>query len=82
MSNFELHSDRRAREREQFDLQQKQREAELESSKKQLEDKRRQDEEREMQRLRREAVHKAQPVKHYRPVDVQPSDKPITQPMR
>ena len=36
VSNFELHSDRRAREREQFDLQQKQREAELESSKKQV----------------------------------------------
>ena len=46
----------------------------------QLEEKRRHEEELELQRLRREAVPKAQPVKHYRPVDVKPSDKPLTLP--
>ena len=36
VSNFELHSDRRAREREEFDLQRKQKEAELEAQKRQV----------------------------------------------
>jgi hypothetical protein len=36
VSNFELHSDRRAREREQFDQQQKQKEAEIEGMKRQV----------------------------------------------
>jgi targeting protein for Xklp2 len=35
VSNFELHSDRRARDREEYDLQRKQKEAELEGMKRQ-----------------------------------------------
>lgn len=36
VSNFQLHSDKRAIEREQFTMQQKQKEAELESMKRQV----------------------------------------------
>ena len=35
----------------------------------------------EIKRLRREAVHKAQPVRHYKPVDVVQSEKPLTIPV-
>jgi targeting protein for Xklp2 len=36
VSNFELHSDRRAREREEFEQMRKQKEAELEANKRQV----------------------------------------------
>ena len=35
----------------------------------------------EYERQRREAVHKAQPVKQYKPVLLKRSDKPLTEPM-
>ena len=36
--------------------------------------------EEEAARQRREAVHQAQPIRRYRPVRVQPSDMPLTEP--
>lgn len=80
ISNFELHSDRRAREREAFELEKKRKEADLESMKRQLEERRRLEEEEEVRRLRNEAVHKAQPVRSYKGIKIQPSDKPLTKP--
>jgi hypothetical protein len=46
----------------------------------QLEEKRRHEEELELQRLRREAVHKAKPIRHFKPIEIQPSAKPLTAP--
>ncbi len=80
VSNFELNSERRARDREQFEMSKRNREAEMESYKMQLADRKRQEEEEDIRRMRREAVHKAQPVKHYKPVHILPSDKPLTEP--
>eukprot|EP00094_Tigriopus_californicus_P006476 TCALIF_06236-PB protein Name:"Similar to TPX2 Targeting protein for Xklp2 homolog (Patiria pectinifera)" AED:0.07 eAED:0.05 QI:246/0.66/0.57/1/1/1/7/271/703 len=80
ISNFELHSDRRAREREVFELEKKRKEADLESMKRQLEERRRLEHEEEVRRLRHEAVHKAQPVRSYKGIKIQPSDKPLTNP--
>ena len=39
------------------------------------------EEQEEYERQRREAVHKAKPIKQYKPVTVQRSDKPLTAPM-
>eukprot|EP00095_Tigriopus_kingsejongensis_P000916 maker-scaffold186_size273091-snap-gene-1.36 protein:Tk00916 transcript:maker-scaffold186_size273091-snap-gene-1.36-mRNA-1 annotation:"targeting protein for xklp2 isoform x3" len=80
ISNFELHSDRRARDREAFELQKKRNEADLESMKRQLEERRRLEEEEEIRRRRLDAVHKAQPVRSYKGIKIQPSDKPLTNP--
>ena len=47
----------------------------------QLADRRRRDEEEEVRRLRAEAVHKPEPIRHYRQVEVLPSAKPVTAPL-
>ncbi|XP_055022283.1 targeting protein for Xklp2 isoform X2 [Boleophthalmus pectinirostris] len=79
-AGFQLLTERRARERQEFDR--------LVSEKEALrammeEQQRREAEEREKEeiaRLRQEQVHKAQPVKHYRCVKVKKSDMPLTMP--
>ena len=62
-------------------MEQKQKEAELEGAKRLLEERRKREEEEEIAKIRRDAVPKAQPIRHYKPVEVHPSDKPLTQPM-
>ena len=79
--NFMLHSDRRAEERQEYDMARKNKEAELDGAKRQMEERRRHEEEMEIQRLRREAIHKAQPVRNYKGIQIHPSDKPVTEPM-
>ena len=59
-----LHSERRAKEREDFEIKQKQKEAEMEGAKRELEARRQREEEEEVARRRREAVHKAQPIRY------------------
>jgi len=76
--DFQLHSDRRAAERQQFDEKIRQREAEQDALKKRMEQLREVEREEEISRLRREAVHKAQPIKQYKPIHIVPSEKPIT----
>ncbi|XP_037067960.1 targeting protein for Xklp2 homolog [Pollicipes pollicipes] len=76
----QLHTERRSTRRQSFEERQKQREAELQAA---LEERQRQQqlaEEEEVARARREAVHHAQPVRRFRPVHVQPSDVPLTDP--
>ena len=62
-------------------MRRKNKEAELDAARRLLEERRRHDEELEVQRMRKEAVHKAQPVRHYKPINIQPTDKPVTLPM-
>ena len=63
VGNFMLHSERRAREREEFDVMLKKREAEMEGAKREQEQRKRREEEEERNRLRKEAVPKAQPIR-------------------
>ncbi|KAM6457498.1 targeting protein for Xklp2 isoform 1-T1 [Liasis olivaceus] len=78
--NFELATERRARERQEFEK----RLAELEAEKARLQEAaRRVEEERakdEMAKLREELVHKANPIRKYQNVEVKPSDQPLTVP--
>ncbi|XP_068120194.1 targeting protein for Xklp2 isoform X2 [Hyperolius riggenbachi] len=78
--SFELATEKRAKEREEFEK----RLAELEEQKRLMEEEeRRQQEEQEreeIERLRQEAVHKAQPIKKFRPVEIKASDLPLTIP--
>ncbi|KAM5134802.1 targeting protein for Xklp2 isoform 2-T2 [Mantella aurantiaca] len=77
---FELATEKRAKERQEFER----RLAELETQKCLIEEeeRRRQEEEdkEEINRIRHEMVHKAQPVRKFKPVDVKSSDLPLTVP--
>ena len=61
--NFSLHSDRRAEERTKFEIKLKQKEAEIEGAKRELEMRKKREEEEEIQRLRKEAVPRANPIR-------------------
>merc|ERR1711936_701477 len=80
ISNIVLHSDRRAEEREAFDLKVKQKEVDMEGAKREQEERRKREEQEEVARLRKAAVHRAQPIRNYKPVEVKPSEKPLTNP--
>ncbi|KAM9751139.1 LOW QUALITY PROTEIN: targeting protein for Xklp2 [Menidia menidia] len=77
---FQLATERRAREWSEYERQA----AEKEALRAKMEaQQRREEEERERQevaRLRQEQVHKAQPVRHYKPVSVKKSEVPLTVP--
>ncbi|KAM9296567.1 targeting protein for Xklp2 [Gastrophryne carolinensis] len=78
--SFELATEKRAKERQEFER----RLAEIEAQKclMEEEERRRQEEEEreEVNRLRHEAVHKAQPIRKFKPVDIKASDAPLTVP--
>ena len=80
ISNFSLHTDRRAEERAMYDMERTMKEAELELVRKEHEERKKREEEVELARLRRDIVHKAQPIKYYKTVEVKPSSKPLTMP--
>ncbi|NWU96083.1 TPX2B protein, partial [Upupa epops] len=77
---FELATEKRAKERQEFEK----RLAGIEALKeKHKEEARQQQEEREKEevaKLRQELVHKANPIRKYRSVEVKPSDQPLTMP--
>ncbi|XP_074148891.1 targeting protein for Xklp2 isoform X1 [Sminthopsis crassicaudata] len=78
---FQLATERRARERQEFEKQI----AEIEAQKAQkLEEARQREEEQkkeELAKLRQELVHKANPIRKYQSVQVKPSDQPLTLPV-
>ncbi|NWX70395.1 TPX2B protein, partial [Alca torda] len=78
--SFELATEKRAKERQEFEK----RLAYIESMKERHQEQfRQQQEEREKEevaKLRQELVHKANPIRKYRSVEVKPSDQPLTMP--
>ncbi|XP_066870325.1 targeting protein for Xklp2 isoform X4 [Kogia breviceps] len=78
---FQLATEKRAKERQELEK----RMAEVEAQKaQQLEEARQQEEEQqkeELARLRKELVHKANPVRRYQGVEVKSSDQPLTVPV-
>lgn len=79
VSDFELNSDRRAVQREEFELWKKEREVELEGHRRQREQRQKEEEEAAIAKLRAEMIHRPNPVRRYNPVIVKPSDKPLTE---
>ncbi|KAF1390953.1 hypothetical protein PFLUV_G00063450 [Perca fluviatilis] len=77
---FELSTERRAHERQEFERLANEKEA----FRMRMEEKQRQEEEQrqkeEVARLRQEQVHTAQPIRHYKPVAVKKSEVPLTVP--
>lgn len=78
---FQLATEKRAKERQELEK----RMAEVEAQKaQQLEEARQQEEEQqkeELSRLRKELVHKANPIRKYQSVEVKSSDQPLTVPV-
>lgn len=77
---FQLSTERRAKERQEFEREKSEREAlrVLQQQKRQQEQE--EHEHQEVERLRQELVHKAQPIRHYKQVEVKKSELPLTIP--
>eukprot|EP00117_Sycon_ciliatum_P006176 scpid60372/ scgid9831/ Targeting protein for Xklp2-B len=75
-----LHSDVRAEKRQEFDCMRNEKELEMaeEQHRRKMENEERERE--EVERIRAGMVHKAKPVRHYRTVEVKPSERPLTKP--
>uniref|UniRef100_A0A3P8UWB9 TPX2 microtubule nucleation factor n=1 Tax=Cynoglossus semilaevis TaxID=244447 RepID=A0A3P8UWB9_CYNSE len=77
---FELSTERRAKERQEFERMAREKEAlraRMEEEQRREEE---QQEKEEITRLRQEQVHKAQPIRHYKPVALKKSELPLTVP--
>uniref|UniRef100_A0A3P8T9I6 TPX2 microtubule nucleation factor n=1 Tax=Amphiprion percula TaxID=161767 RepID=A0A3P8T9I6_AMPPE len=77
---FELATERRAREWQEYEQLTSEKEAlrvRMEAEQRREEEQR---EKEEITRLRKDQVHKAQPIRHYKPVAVKKSDIPLTVP--
>ncbi|XP_052060754.1 targeting protein for Xklp2 homolog isoform X2 [Mytilus californianus] len=78
ISEFSLNTEKRAYDREGFEMHKKSKEAEIEAVKRRIEKEKEEEEQMAIAKLRAEMVHKSNPVKKYTNVEVQPSDKPVT----
>lgn len=79
VSDFELNLERRAVQRDDFEMHKKAREAELEGMRRQRDQREKEEEEAAIAKLRAELVHKPNPVRRYNPVIIKASDKPLTE---
>ncbi|NXM36465.1 TPX2B protein, partial [Oxyruncus cristatus] len=78
--SFELATERRAKERQEFEKQLADAEAERERYQEQIRQEQEEREKEEVAKLRQEMVHKANPIRKYRSVEVKPSDQLLTLP--
>ncbi|XP_040918232.1 targeting protein for Xklp2 isoform X2 [Toxotes jaculatrix] len=77
---FELSTERRARERQEYERLASEKEALRALMEEEQRREEEQKEKEEIARLRQEQVHKAQPIRHYKPVAVKKSEIPLTVP--
>ncbi|XP_023227523.1 targeting protein for Xklp2 homolog isoform X2 [Centruroides sculpturatus] len=80
LTSIYLNTERRAAEREKFEYLKNLREREREAEFEKLLQEREQEELEEIARYRAKIVHRARPVKHYVPLEIQPSSIKLTQP--
>uniref|UniRef100_A0A8C8AAW5 TPX2 microtubule nucleation factor n=1 Tax=Otus sunia TaxID=257818 RepID=A0A8C8AAW5_9STRI len=78
--SFELATEKRAKERQEFEKRLANIEAVRERCQEQLRQRQEEHEKEEIAKLRQEMVHKANPIRKYRNVEVKPSDQPLTMP--
>ncbi|XP_063260523.1 targeting protein for Xklp2 isoform X1 [Prinia subflava] len=78
--SFELATERRAKERQEFEKRLADAEAQRERYEEQIRQLQEEREKEEVAKLRQEMVHKANPIRKYRSVEVKPSDQPLTMP--
>ncbi|XP_063206600.1 targeting protein for Xklp2 isoform X3 [Chroicocephalus ridibundus] len=78
--SFELATEKRAKERQEFEKRLAYIEAMKERHQEQFRQQQEEREKEEVAKLRQELVHKANPIRKYRSVEVKPSDQPLTMP--
>ncbi|XP_009281025.1 PREDICTED: targeting protein for Xklp2 isoform X3 [Aptenodytes forsteri] len=78
--SFELATEKRAKERQEFEKRLADIEAIRERHQEQVRQRQEEREKEEVAKLRQELVHKANPIRKYRSVEVKPSDQPLTIP--
>ncbi|XP_052639576.1 targeting protein for Xklp2 isoform X2 [Harpia harpyja] len=78
--SFELATEKRAKERQEFEKRLAAIEAVRERHQEQARQQQEEREKEEVAKLRQELVHKANPIRKYRSVEVKPSDQPLTTP--
>ncbi|NXJ44249.1 TPX2B protein, partial [Ciconia maguari] len=78
--SFELATEKRAKERQEFEKRLADIEAIRERHQEQVRQRQEEREKEEVAKLRQELVHKANPIRKYRSVEVKPSDQPLTMP--
>ncbi|NWX20426.1 TPX2B protein, partial [Aegotheles bennettii] len=78
--SFELATEKRAKERQEFEKQLADIEAEKGRRREEIRQRQEEEEKEEIAKLRQELVHKANPIRKYRSVEVKPSDQPLTMP--
>ncbi|NXN34854.1 TPX2 protein, partial [Rhinoptilus africanus] len=78
--SFELATEKRAKERQEFEKRLAHIEAVKERQQEQFRQQQEEREKEEVAKLRQEMVHKANPIRKYRSVEVKPSDQPLTMP--
>ncbi|XP_068006318.1 targeting protein for Xklp2 isoform X3 [Melanerpes formicivorus] len=78
--SFELATEKRAKERQEFEKHLAHREAIKERHQEYLRQQQEEREKEEVAKLRQELVHKANPIRRYRSLEVKPSEQPLTTP--
>ncbi|NXI40518.1 TPX2 protein, partial [Galbula dea] len=78
--SFELATEKRAKERQEFEKRLADTEAAKERYQEEVRQKQEEHEKEEVAKLRQELVHKANPIRKYRSIEVKPSDQPLTLP--
>ncbi|NXS08585.1 TPX2 protein, partial [Neodrepanis coruscans] len=78
--SFELATERRAKKRQEFEKRLADAEAVRERHQEQIRQQEEEREKEEVAKLRQEMVHKANPIRKYRSIEVKPSDQPLTMP--
>ncbi|KFQ98790.1 Targeting protein for Xklp2, partial [Opisthocomus hoazin] len=78
--SFELATEKRAKERQEFEKQLAHIETMKERHQEQIRQQQEEQEKEEVAKLRQEMVHKANPIRKYRSVEVKHSDQPLTVP--
>eukprot|EP00731_Ephydatia_muelleri_P027025 Em0018g1125a len=81
VSNFVLHTEIQSEQRKKFDEEQRQREMMMKQEEMEKKALKEAEDAIALKELRNSLVHKAQPIHHYAPVEIHPSDRPITMPV-
>lgn len=75
-----LHTELRAQRRNEFDAIMKEKERLAAQQRQLYEQKKQQQEQEHIQRIRSRSLFKSQPIRHYKPIEIKPSERPLTSP--
>ncbi|KAJ7374600.1 hypothetical protein OS493_004938 [Desmophyllum pertusum] len=80
IEEFTMNSNKRAQEREIYEMHKTERELEEEEARRQLEKEREEEEKVGIRNLRKQLVHKSNPIRKYRSVEIKQSERELTDP--